>query len=123
MKLKKLVLESPLPREVQPTSTTWTEVVPSAQYTSAKAQLDYDAGTGLVTIVSPHSTRCVHVSRVLFMEPAEAVDALKAAAERLDAASPVEFAEVKRRGMPKGGWPKKVPPPLPGALEPPKDPT
>ncbi len=69
MKLRRVVLDVALPREVQPTQETWTQVVPSAQYTSDKCELDYDPASQLVTIKSKYSTRCVHASRVLFMEP------------------------------------------------------
>jgi hypothetical protein len=116
VKLKKLVLEAALPREVQPTSTTWTQVIPSAQYTSDGYELDYDPATALVRIKSPYSLRYVHVGRVLFMELAEAEPEpiLKSYAADMGiaqaAAMPsLESIAPKRRGMPKGGWPKKVP--------------
>jgi hypothetical protein len=109
MRLKTVVLDKALPREQQPTQESWTQIIPSARYTSDTHELSYDPATALVTLKGKHSTRLVHVSAVLFMEAEASASMDEATIDRV-AAEMLKLPDpsAKRRGMPKGGWPKKV---------------
>ncbi len=130
VKLKQVVLETALPASTfgATTQEAWQQMVPLARFLADSNELSYDPTTQLVRIKRQAKTIHVHISRVLFMELEETV------AQRLETMSLAEAHEPlmrdlpplsppKKRGMPKGGWPKKVAPHVPGALEPPKEPT
>ena len=122
MKLKMVVLEKPLPRNKVSNAQRWEETYPSARYTDDKFDLSYDPASQLVTISSKQvdDVKCVHAVNVWFMEP-DVIAARPAVPMTL--AEPAQLNEApKRRGMPKGGWPKKAAPEVPGAIEPHKEP-